>query len=98
MGADNWSCLLVGLIIGLIIGMWFWDKYLEGEIMEKEKIVIFESFGKYKFTTEKVYKNNIMDLSKVNTISDCNTAEEVIDTLVKWGIAKREDIIDMTGE
>ena len=92
------SLLVVGIMIGVIAGMWFWDTYMKGTNMCKEKIVIFKSAGKYKFCTKKVYDASIMNLNEVCTIVDCSNAKEAIDTVVRWGIVEPTDIIDMTGE
>lgn len=66
--------------------------------MNNNKTVLFKYFGKYAITSEVNYNRRIMDGTCIVKFADNCTKQEAINTIVKWGIVKQEDIIDKTGE
>ena len=62
------------------------------------KIVLFKEFGRYCITNENNYYATIRDANAISKFPvDC-PKDEVIKSLLRWGIVNEEDLIDETGE
>lgn len=61
-------------------------------------IVLYKEFGKYCITEAENYNAIIRDGNKVTKFNICNSAKEAIDTIVNYGIASEEEVINETGE
>lgn len=62
------------------------------------KIILFKELGRYCITSEENYNAYVRDASAVSKFPPDSVKSEVIDTLVRWGVTEREDLIDKTGE
>lgn len=65
--------------------------------MQSEKYVLYKQFGKYRVTPESNYDTSYTDVNKITKI-DAECARDAIDTLVNYGYASEDEIIDKTGE
>lgn len=66
--------------------------------MENSKIVIFKEFNRYCITNEDNYHKFIRDANAISKFPPNCSKQEAVDALIRWGVATKEDIIDMTGE
>jgi hypothetical protein len=66
--------------------------------MEKTKLVIFKEFNRYCVTSEDNYNKFIRDEYAISKFPPFYSKQEAVDALIRWGIADKEDIVDMTGE
>lgn len=57
------------------------------------KTVIYKENGTFKTTTEKNYYAKIQDARKIHTMTDFESAEEIIDYYIKYFNANKEDFI-----
>ena len=61
-------------------------------------LVLYKEFGKYCITESDNYNAMIRDNNRVTKFNMCNSAKEAIDTIIQYGIASEEEIINETGE
>ena len=59
----------------------------------KEKTVIFKENGVLKTTTESNYNSRIRNVRTIHTLTDFESAEEIIDYYIKYFGSKKEDFI-----
>ena len=63
-----------------------------------DKIILFKEFGRYCITREENYKQRVVDCNKVSKFPPNCSKYEVLKSIIDWGIASEDEIIDMTGE
>lgn len=62
------------------------------------KIVLFKELGRYCITSEENYNAYARNASAISKFPVNCPKEDALNSLINWGVANAEDIIDKTGE